>query len=245
MRIGILQTGAVRGDLQREFGDYPTMFRALLANAAGEEPIEFRDYDVQRGEYPATLDECDAYLITGSRESVYDDLPWLPRLEEFVRMLDADRHPLVGICFGHQLVAQALGGETRKADRGWGVGVQSATVRSGDPWMRPFKPTINLLASHQDQVVKLPPRAKLIAGSDFCPHAGFTIDEHIVTFQGHPEFAKGYSRALLDARRELLGDDLYARAVKSLEEPVDSALVARWILNFLAHEGAARHRSSR
>src|SRR5262249_13995056 len=126
MRIGILQTGAVRGDLLGEFGDYPTMFRALLANAASDEPIEFRDYDVQRGEYPATLDECDAYLITGSRESVYDDLPWLPRLEEFVRMLDADRHPLVGICFGHQLVAQALGGETRKADQGWGVGVQTA-----------------------------------------------------------------------------------------------------------------------
>jgi len=233
MRIGILQTGAVRGELQREFGDYPTMFRALLANAAGEEPIEFRDYDVQCGQFPATLDECDAYLITGSRESVYDDLPWLPRLEQFVRLLDADRHPLVGICFGHQLIAQALGGETRKADQGWGVGVQRSDVLAPDPWMRPFKPEINLLASHQDQVVKLPPRARLIARSDFCPNAGFTIGGHIVTFQGHPEFVKGYSRALLDARRKVLGEEVYARGVQSLEKPVDSPLVARWILNFV------------
>jgi GMP synthase-like glutamine amidotransferase len=234
MRIGILQTGAVRGELQGEFGDYPTMFRALLTNAAGDDPIEFRDYDVQRGEIPATIDECDAYLITGSRESVYDDLPWLPRLEEFVRDLDAERHPLVGICFGHQLIAQALGGETRKASQGWGVGVQRSSVLAPDRWMQPFKPEIKLLASHQDQVVELPARAKRFAGSAFCPNAGFTIGEHIVTFQGHPEFVKGYSRALLEARRATLGDDVYARGVESLDEPVDSSLVARWILNFVA-----------
>jgi hypothetical protein len=102
------------------------------------------------------------------------------------------------------------------------------------------RPTFNLLASHQDQVVKLPPRAKLIAASDFCPHAGFTIDDHIVTFQGHPEFVKGYSRALLEARRQALGEDVFARGVESLDEPVDSALVARWIINFMARERARR-----
>ena len=130
MRIGILKTDSVRAEFQREFGDYPAMFRAMLMASADDIPIEFQDYDVQRGEYPASLDECDAYLITGSRESVYDDKPWIHRLAQFVRELDAAQHPLVGICFGHQLIAHVLGGETRQADVGWAVGVHETVVVS-------------------------------------------------------------------------------------------------------------------
>ena len=234
MRIGILRTDSVRPEFQDEFGDYPAMFREVLTASADGTPIEFRDYDVQRGEYPAALDECDAYLITGSRHSVYEDQPWIHRLADFVRELDAARHKLVGICFGHQLIAHTLGGETRAAERGWAVGVQDTCVLSPTEWMLPYRERFGLLSSHKDQVVRLPDRAELFAATDFCPNSGFTIGDHIVTFQGHPEFTKGYSRALMDLRREMLGEAGYTAGVESLEQPVHPSVVGRWILNFIA-----------
>jgi GMP synthase-like glutamine amidotransferase len=82
-------------------------------------------------------------------------------------------------------------------------------------------------------VVELPARARPFAASVFCPHAGFTIDRHIITFQGHPEFEKGYSRALMDARRQILGEEVYGKGVASLGEPTDAEIAARWILNFV------------
>jgi GMP synthase-like glutamine amidotransferase len=234
MRIGILKTDSVRDEFQSEFGDYPAMFRAVLMASADDEPIEFRDYDVQRGEYPAALDECDAYLITGSRESVYDDQPWIHRLGEFVRQLDEAQHKLVGICFGHQLIAHVLGGETRAADVGWAVGVQETRVLTPAEWMLPYRERFGLLSSHKDQVVKLPDRAELFAATPTCPNSGFTIGDHILTFQGHPEFSKGYSQALMNLRREMLGERLYSRGVESLGKPVHQSMIGRWIINFIA-----------
>jgi len=234
MRIGILKTDSVREEFQSEFGDYPAMFRAMLLASADDVVIEFHDYDVQQGEYPASLDECDGYLITGSRESVYDDQPWIHRLAEFVRQLDAERHKLVGICFGHQLIAHVLGGETRAADVGWAVGVQETQVVSPTQWMLPYRERFGLLSSHKDQVVRLPERAEVFASTALCPYSGFTIGDHILTFQGHPEFSKGYSRALMDLRRELLGEPRYSTGVESLGAPVHQTLVGRWIINFVA-----------
>ncbi len=245
MRIGILKTDSVRDEFQHEFGDYPEMFHAMLTASADAEPITFRDYDVQHGEYPATLDECDAYLITGSRESVYDDQPWIHRLGEFVRELDAVQYKLVGICFGHQLIAQVLGGESRAADVGWAVGVQDTQVLTPAEWMRPYRQRFGLLSSHKDQVLRTPPRAEVFAATSLCPNSGFTIGEHILTFQGHPEFSKGYSHALLDLRRELLGEPVYSEGVSSLAEPVDQSLIARWILNFIRSDGCGRTDRSR
>jgi GMP synthase-like glutamine amidotransferase len=232
MRIGILRTDSVRPEFQGEFGDYPAMFRAMLAGAA-DIAIEFRDYDVQHGEYPASMDECDAYLITGSRHSVYEDQPWIHRLADFVRELDVARHKLIGICFGHQLIAHTLGGETRAADQGWAVGVQDTCVLTPAEWMQPYCERFGLVSSHKDQVVRLPDGAEIFATTEFCPNSGFTIGDHILTFQGHPEFSKGYSRALMEFRREMLGEPRYAAGVRSLEKPVHPSLVGRWILNFI------------
>jgi GMP synthase-like glutamine amidotransferase len=215
------------------------MFREMLIASAADEPIEFRDYDVQHGEYPASLDECDAYLITGSRHSVYEDQPWIHRRAEFVRELDAAQHKLVGICFGHELIAHTLGGETRAAEQGWAVGVQDTCVLTPTDWMQPYRERFGLLSSHKDQVVRLPDGAELFAATELCPNSGFTIGDHILTFQGHPEFSKGYSRALMDFRREMLGEPRYSTGVESLEKPVHPALVGRWILNFIASRDSA------
>ncbi len=240
MRIGILKTDSVREEFQSDFGDYPAMFRAMLMSSADDTPIEFRDYDVKNGEYPASIDECDAYLITGSRESVYDDQPWIHRLAKFVQDLDAARHTLVGICFGHQLIAHVLGGETRAADVGWAVGVQETQVLSPAEWMLPYRERFGLLSSHKDQVVRLPERAEVFASTPFCPNSGFTIGDHILTFQGHPEFSKGYSRALIELRRELLGEPGYSAGVESLAKPVHHSMVGRWIINFIASKAEDR-----
>lgn len=234
MRIGILQTDAVREELQGEFGDYPSMFHDVLARGAdGVAEVGFANYDVRRGEYPATLDECDAYLITGSRDSVYDEAEWIDALTDFVIRLDEARKSLVGICFGHQLIAHALDGETAPAEQGWAVGVHESDVVARKPWMAPSKTTFRLISSHKDQVVKLPSRAELFAGNVFCPYAGFTIGDHMLTFQGHPEFEPGYAARLIEWRRQILGEERYTRGLASLEQPLDDDLVARWIVNFL------------
>lgn len=233
MRLGILQTDEVRDELRSEFGDLPGMFQGVLGQGAATEPLEFASYDVRRDEYPQRLEECDGYLITGSRDSVYDAAPWIRTLGEFVLELDAARTPLIGICFGHQLIAHVLDGETAPADVGWAVGVHTSEVLARPSWMTPCPDSFRLISSHKDQVVVLPSRASLFATSEFCPNGGFTIDGHILTFQGHPEFEPGYAAHLMTWRRELLGERLFAAGMASLAQRIDSALVAKWIVNFI------------
>ena len=232
MRIGILQTDSVLTRFQPDHGDYPQMFMDLF-DAVGEElALEYRVIDAQAGAYPLP-NHCDCYLITGSRHSVYDDLPWIAELAAFVRRaLDAGK-PVVGICFGHQLMAHCFGGRTAKAS-GWAVGVHASRLLVDEPWLSPRADGFNLLSSHQDQVTELPPGARLIATNDFCPLAGFTHGDLVLTFQGHPEFRKSYSRVLMNMRRDLIGEDVWRVGMASLEKETHGSLVGRWILNFCA-----------
>ena len=234
-RIGILQPDAVLDQFQPEFGDYPAMLGDVLQSAVNpDEQVEFAVYDVMRGQYPADVSECDAYVITGSRASVYDDdEPWIRQLEAYVRTLHDARAKLVGICFGHQMVAQALGGATEGAGVGWGVGISESAVVNPAAFMQPALDRFNLLVSHRDQVTSLPPGATAHAGSCFCPVSMFTMGDHILALQGHPEFIAGYSRVLMDMRREILGEAVWANGVASLDRRNDRVIVARWILNFI------------
>ena len=231
MRIGILKTDTVRAEFQDDFGDYPDMFRQLLL--AADPGLDFTNYDVQRGEYPGSLAACDAYLITGSRDSVYDNQRWIGDLAVFVGELHRARHKLIAICFGHQLVAHFLGGETRPAEVGWGVGVKMSEVVRRPAWMDPPADNIRLLVSHKDQVSKLPDGAEVFATSAYCPVAGYTIGDHVFAVQGHPEFDPGYARALIEWRRALLGEDCAEAGLESLGSATDERLVARWIVNFI------------
>ena len=238
MKLGILKTDAVRPEWVPQFGEYPDMFIALLKKV--DPTLAFRVYDVELGEYPADIDEVDAYLITGSKSSVYDGKPWIAALMEFVRELDRRHKKLVGICFGHQLVAHALGGRTEKSPKGWGVGLHTHRFTEAPAWHDQEDLDLDILVSHQDQVVANPPGAKVLARSDFCENAVCQIGDHILTFQGHPEFVPGYSREIMEYRREMLGEPVYRAGVASLAAPPQGERVARWILNFLKDEGPAK-----
>ena len=231
MKLGILKTDAVRPEWVPEFGEYPDMFVALLSSQ--DPDLEFAVYDVEEGVYPEDIDEVDAYLITGSKSSVYEDKPWIHALMEFVRLLDSRHKKLVGICFGHQLVAQALGGRTEKSPKGWGVGLHTHRFSELPTWHDQGEPGFDILVSHQDQVVENAPGATVLAGSDFCENAVCQIGEHILTFQGHPEFLSDYSREIMTFRREMIGEGVYETGMASLRDDPQGARVARWILDFL------------
>lgn len=231
MKLGILKTDAVRPEWVPEFGEYPDMFIGLLRLA--DPALEFRVYDVEEGVYPEDIDEVDAYLITGSKSSVYDDQPWIATLMEFVRELDRRRKKLVGICFGHQLVAQALGGKTAKSPKGWGVGLHTHRFNQVPEWHDQQGADLNILVSHQDQVVANAAGARVLASSEFCENAVCQIGDHILTFQGHPEFVPGYSREIMEFRREMIGEQAYVSGVASLEVAPQRERVARWIMNFI------------
>ena len=231
MRIGILQCDATNENFRDEHGDYPGMFISLFQSIDPE--LEFSVFDVRLGQYPQTPQECDAYLITGSRFSVYDDEAWIHKLEKFVVELHSEKHPLLGICFGHQMIARALGGKTEKAAQGWGVGVQSYRKTKTKSWLNPALENFSLLAVHQDQVTELPEGAELIAESEFCPNAAFMIDDHILTFQAHPEFEKAYSKVLLVLREQILGPEIFAAGVKSLDQSIQPQVITNWMVNFL------------
>ena len=228
--IGILVTGSPPDELAgRYHGHYGTMVEQLLREALPG--VEFRHYDVRNGEFPAGPDAHDAYVITGSRHAAYEQLGWIERLAQFIREVEAVHQPLVGICFGHQLIARALGGTVVKAPQGWGVGVHEAQVDKPAPWMEGGP--VRMVVSHQDQVTELPPRAERLAGSEFCPIAMYRIGEHVFAMQAHPEFTRQYSRDLMEVRRTLIGDERIDAGMQSLASDVDSPEVAGWIASFL------------
>ena len=233
MKIGILVADPGLAELRDEFGNYIDMVSNLLSACAEGEALEFHVYDVQNNQRPENLDECDGYICTGSRASVYDDEEWIHNLQKLVVDLHEAKKKFVGICFGHQMVAQALGGKTEMSDAGWGVGVHTSDVVADAYYMVPAAKDISLLVSHKDQVSLLPNGATLLAKSDFCPNAMYQIEDHILTFQGHPEFAKGYSRGLLNIRREIIGEAVYEGGIESLNKETSEKIIARWVLNFI------------
>jgi len=225
MHIGILSTGAPPPDLAPQFGPYPDMFARLLG-----EGFEIRAYDVQSGELPPSPDAHPAFLVTGSAAGVYEPLPWIAPLLAFLREAKG-RTKLVGICFGHQAMAEALGGRVEKSERGWGIGLHDYEIWQGAPWMGEAPPgRISVPVSHQDQVVVPPPGARLLAGNAFTAF-GLLDYEDAVSMQFHPEFEPAYAQALIESRRARVPDP--DSAIASLERRDDRELVAAWIRRFL------------
>lgn len=234
MNIGILETGLLNEKLDGQYEPYPVMFAALLDRAG--KGLSYQSYSVINGEMPDSVHECDGWLITGSRHGVYENLPWMLDLQAFIREIDAAKVPLVGICFGHQVVAQALGGEVVESDKGWGIGVQSYQIDNVQPWMQQTPDQVHIYAFHQDQIVKLPPQAQVYSSSEFCLYAGLSYGDSIITMQAHPEFEEEYEVALLEMYGGNIVSEIEAKEalewMRSTGQKADTQMLAEWIAEF-------------
>lgn len=220
MQIGILQTGHAPDALIGRTGDYGEMFQRLLAGQG----LSFRTYSVVDMEFPDGVHDCEGWLLTGSRHGAYEDLPFIEPLEEFIRKAYAEGVPMVGICFGHQIIAQALGGKVEKFQGGWQVGPTRYKMDGGD---------LTLNAWHQDQVVEKPAEAEVVGSSPFCANAALVYGDRAFSVQAHPEFDNEFLSGLILARgKGLIPDRLLAEAEAALALPVDQAAMARQIADF-------------
>ncbi len=230
-RIGLLLCDHVDPELAVIAGDYPDMFGDLLAGRG----LDLVSFDVVGGRLPQAPDRCDGWIITGSRYAVYDPEPWIEDLGGFVRRAVTSGIPVVGICFGHQLLAQALGGRVERARGGWGVGARTARVVARRSWMVPPAEAFRLLYSHRDQIVELPPGARVLAVADHAPVAMFEVGDVALGLQGHPEFAPRYLRALLERRRgAAIPAEVADEALTTLHAGLDRSLLAAWIATFFS-----------
>lgn len=202
--IAILKADEVDPALSPSFGKLEDMMAAML-ELSSHCNFECSTFHVYQSEFPSRIDDFEGYLITGSRVSVYDDLDWIAKTLNLVRELNRQKRRVVGICFGHQLLAQALGGKVERANQGWGVGVQRYKV--GPELSHGLGVThVSLPCCHQDQVVQLPAESSQILSSEFCEHAGFVIGEHILGLQPHPEFSVSYLECILRSIEEKIPD---------------------------------------
>jgi GMP synthase-like glutamine amidotransferase len=210
-RVGLLECDPVH---------YAKRFAALLPE------VTIVPYDVWNGSLPSSPDECDSWLCGGSRASVYDDEPWIAGLLDFVRLVRDAGRPYVGVCFGHQVLAAALGGRVERAPAGWGAGAHRLSVGDG--------PSLNLLFMHQDQVVALPPGGEVLGRASHCAVAMMRAAPAMVGIQAHPEFDAGLVERLLDDRELRIGAEKTAAARASLTSgPTDEAAAAEWMLEVL------------
>lgn len=227
MRIGILEPGVTPDDLIDAHGTMPAMAERLLAPL--DPSLRFATWRVVDDVFPASTGDADAWLVMGSKHGVYEDLPWMRRLKDFLRAAVDAGVPVVGICFGHQILAEAMGGRVEKSARGWGVGAQRYALAGSAG-----AGVLAVHAMHQDQVVEPPPGAELIASSDFCPYAGFAYGGRAISFQPHPEFDEAFARALIETRRgHAIPVDVADAALATLGRGVDSVPLARRILDFI------------
>jgi GMP synthase-like glutamine amidotransferase len=231
MKLCILDNDILEGQLGATYESFGAMFIRLFRGVGANWTMHI--YNTQHGQYPASFDAYDAVLLTGSRADSFSDEPWVVELRQRVTGLLRQKKKMVGVCFGHQLIAYCLGAPVGRAPQGWGVG------RLTYDWHRPDLPhqaartQISLLASHQDQVFEVPPGASLVASNEFCPVAAFTVGDAVFCIQPHPEFEEALSEHLMDKRRDLIGEDKYQAARASLVQGHEGEDVARMIVAFL------------
>ncbi len=226
MKIGILQTGHAPDTMIDQTGDYDEIFVRMLAGHG----LNFLNFAVVDGQFPSRANAADGWLITGSRHGAYDDLPWIAPLEALVREIDSLGLPLVGICFGHQIIAQALGGRVEQFDGGWAVG--RTEYQQGDQ-------ILTLNAWHRDQVTQRPDGARVLASNDFCENAILGYGDTIWSVQPHPEFNADFVDGLIRTRgRGVVPDALLDAASEGLYGPNNNGDIATHMVEFFKKERA-------
>ena len=231
MKIAILKTGSLPEILNDRFQSYPEMLIELI------DPhnirISFEKISCIDNIFPNKIDDFDGYIITGSSYGVYDKEEWITNLFKLIREIYNKSIPLVGICFGHQAIAEALGGKVLKSEKGWGLGIKNMIKKNDSSWINKNIKNINLIYSHQDQVITLPKNARILFGNTFCPISSFAIGNKVFAIQGHPEFKNDFAIELLELRRDKIETNKYTYAKKSLlEKSHDGKKVGEMIINF-------------
>ena len=226
MKIGILQTGHSPEAMVERFGEYHELFRTLLDGNG----FSFDTYSVVDGIFPDSADAADGWVITGSRHGAYEDHPWIPPLEDLIRQIRDSGKPMIGVCFGHQIIAQALGGKVEKFPGGWSIGRTEYDLNGK---------TVTLNAWHQDQVTELPEGAEVQGSNDFCRNAMVAYGDTIWTVQAHPEFSNEFLTELMRTRgKGVVPDALLEEAAQRQDGPNDNAEIARFMADFLKKERA-------
>jgi GMP synthase-like glutamine amidotransferase len=225
-RVGLLMVGHVPDASRHVAGDYPELFGTLLRGHG----IELVAYNLDQGSFPENVEECDAWLCSPSADSTFDALPWRADAESLLREIAARERPFVGICFGHQLMAQALGAEVARSELGWQIGVHDYEMVHPVPSVPDRLVTpLALIASHRDQVQSVPGDATLMARTESCPVAGLAIGERAWTLQPHPEFTAALADDILAAREAKIGSQVVRGARASLHRRTDSGVIAGWM----------------
>ncbi|MDB2448850.1 amidotransferase [bacterium] len=230
MKVAILETDILRENLQPTYVGYGRMFQDLFAEVGVDWQMPI--FSVIKGEYPETIDDFDAFLITGSKHDAFADDAWIQRLRDYCRQLFDAGKPMIGICFGHQLLAHTLGGKAERADAGWGLGVMRYQLTDSPDFIDGDE-DVSLLVSHRDQVTALPPGAKPLLNNGFCPLAAFYIPGQVLCFQGHPEFSKDYEQALLEYRLNDVSREQMDRIRASLADDHQGERIGRWMKAFV------------
>ncbi len=231
LQIGLLLCDDVPEDGREQFGNYSDMFTKGMQ--AVDPALALTPYNAYLHELPSQPEAHDGYLISGSSASVFEDLAWIHATMEFVRCCRDTRVPVVGICFGHQLIAHALGGRTVRSEKGWGFGIHQARLNQNPDWLQAKSLAFNLIVIHQDQVELLPPGFSTIASNDFCPHSIITDHDLMLGIQGHPEFGKEYCAYRADSRREQIGESKYREIFELLaNHETQSDEVLGWVSRF-------------
>lgn len=230
MTINILIADIFEGLLPNNIVSYTSMFTKLFDQERND--IEYKIYDVYKKEFPKELHKDQLYLIPGSRAGAYENKEWIKELIVFIRRAHHESVPLIGVCFGHQVIAQALGGVVQPSGKGWGTGIRQSIIIDDNALKYFPSGTMQLLYNHNDQVIKLPPEATSFATSNFCENEGFSIGNHILTFQGHPEYTVEYNRYLITQHADSEPPALKETALKSLDIMENMGKdAAKWILD--------------
>jgi GMP synthase (glutamine-hydrolysing) len=185
-----------------------------------------------KDDLPIQVENFDAYLITGGKYSVFENIEWQNNLFNFIHKIYNANIPLIGICYGHQAIAHTLGGNVERYSNGWGIGLTTINVVEKAEWMEPITEKVNLLSMHQDQVTEIPPSATRFLGNNFCYNSGFYIDNKVLAIQQHPEFTPELCRDLIIKRKDRIGGN-YIEALDSLNIKHQGKIIGSWMARFI------------